>query len=94
MIVNKPTIVQLDAKTVIIHLKCSDAFGARLIDQEGHAIEEYEGYVPKIFQGGYNSEDGMKLEIDLTTGEILNWRAPTGAELEEVFFPEGFNGQD
>lgn len=66
--------------------KCSDLFNASLIDNDKE-IGEYHGYVPKFFPEEHYG-DYVRLDIDIETGKILNWKAPTQDELEEVFKKE------
>jgi hypothetical protein len=66
-------------KTISISAKCSDMFSARLDDGR-----EYDGYVPNFFPEDHYG-DYVQLDIDLATGQILNWKAPTQKELNETF---------
>ncbi len=68
-------------KTLQISAKCSDMFCASL-DGKG-----YDGYVPDWFPHPYTSHYGdyVILEINLETGQILNWKQPTDAQLKETF---------
>lgn len=49
--------------------------GAVLYDNDGNVLKEYDGYVPNIIPNFYN--DYVKLDIELETGKILNWKVPT-----------------
>lgn len=69
-------------KTITFSAKCSDMFSARLDDGR-----EYDGYVPSFFPGQHYG-DYVQLEIDLATGQILNWAAPSKKELDEIFSTE------
>jgi len=71
-----------DAKVVKIHAKCSDMCSAELVDGEGNTIKDHDGYVPS-FMPGKHYGDYVILDIDLESGKILNWSAPTRAALEE-----------
>jgi hypothetical protein len=66
----------MSAKTITISAKCSDLFSASLDDGR-----TYDGYVPNFFPGRHWG-DYVNLEIDLETGKILNWKAPTQKDLE------------
>lgn len=57
-------------KTFSFYGKTSDCFGGT-IKENGKIIAEIDGYPPTFL--GY---DGIELEIDLETGQILNWNAP------------------
>ena len=63
--------------------KCSDMFSATFEDVNGNILSEYEGYVPSFFPGDHYG-DYVELEIDLATGQILNWVAPTPEEIAEL----------
>lgn len=66
-------------KVIRINAKCSDMFNATLDDGR-----EYDGYVPYFFPGQHYG-DYVELNIELATGKILNWKAPTQAQLNEIF---------
>lgn len=65
-------------KIISISAKCSDLFNASLDDGRS-----YDGYVPNFFPG--QRGDYVQLDIELATGKILNWKAPTKAELDKTF---------
>lgn len=67
-------------KTIKIQAHCRDCFQGILKDENGKATHDYEGYVPDFFGSG---ADDVELEIDLATGQILNWTPPTKEDLEE-----------
>ncbi len=65
--------------------KCSDMFSAHLIDDDGKQKgETYSGYVPGWMPGEHYG-DYVVLTIDVGTGRIINWKAPTSAQLAETF---------
>ena len=70
----------MKAKTIKIYGHCQDRFNATLYDENNKRIGSHDGYV-HIVGGG----DDIELEIDLATGQILNWVPPTEEELEEIF---------
>ena len=75
--------VPVDAKTMRIHLKVTDAFSATIADQDGTTIfEQEDGYVPGFMPGEHHG-DYLILDIDIDTGQITNWVAPTAAQLQE-----------
>lgn len=71
---NKP------ARVIQITAKCSDMFTARL-NEPGQPTREYNGYVPDFFPGEHWG-DYVELSIDIDTGQILNWKKPTKAQLK------------
>jgi len=75
-------------KTVLsICAKCSDRFAATLIDGNGKVLKEHDGYVPKLMPGQHWG-DYVILDIDIETGQILNWKKPTEEKLN-LFIKKG-----
>jgi hypothetical protein len=75
--------VQVEAKTLSIHMKVCDEFSGRLLDQNGKVIHDQEdGYVPGFMPGDHFG-DYLILEIDIDTGVIKNWKKPNAAAIEE-----------
>lgn len=70
-----------DATTISLCLKVSDCFTAILEDEFGRQIIEYDGYVPDFFPGRHCG-DYVELDIELTTGQIKNWRKPTEEQIQ------------
>jgi hypothetical protein len=73
----------MPAKTMSISAKCSDCFGAVVMDEEGKEMFSYNGYVPGFFPDKHWG-DYVMLDIELATGRILNWKAPTKAQLKAM----------
>ena len=73
----------MKAKTISISAKCSDLFYANILDEKGNSIKEYDGYVPDFFPDKHYG-DYVMLKIDIETGKILNWKAPTQDELDSL----------
>ncbi len=71
-----------EPKIIEISAKCSDLFWACVKDKDGNDICEYDGYVPDFFPGQHCG-DYVQLDIDLKTGQIVNWKPPTKAQLKE-----------
>ncbi len=67
-----------NATTISISAKCSDMFSATLDDGR-----IYDGYVASFFPHG--GGDYIQLDIDLATGRILNWVAPTQDAIDKAF---------
>jgi hypothetical protein len=72
----------VDAKVLKIHCKVCDRFDADLIDAEGRQIKEHTGYVPS-FMPGKHFGDYVILDIDIETGQVVNWKAPRPEQLAE-----------
>lgn len=68
--------VQVDAKVLKIHMKVCDEFCASLVDQDGEEIIDHEGYVPDFMPGDHYG-DYLILDIDIDSGQILNWEKPS-----------------
>lgn len=82
MEINAIKTVKVNAKTLSIHMKVCDEFAARLLDSDGKTLKDYEGYVPG-FMPGEHYGDYLILDIDIDTGAITNWKAPTASKIEE-----------
>ena len=73
--------VEVEAKELHIYCKVSDRFTASLHDQNGKEIHDQDdGYVPD-FMPGEHYGDYVILNIDIDTGQILNWKQPTAEEI-------------
>ena len=73
-------------KTIRLTAKCSDMFSASLI-KDGKQIGEYNGYVPAWFPNPSVAHYGdyVELEIDVATGQIINWKTPSSTNLDAAF---------
>jgi len=75
-------------KTILISSKCSDLLYLDLYDENGNQLGKiYNGYVPnwlpnKNFQ---HSGDYIDLEVDIVTGQIMNWVTPNASDLKKTF---------
>ena len=76
----------MSKQVIQISAKCSDMFSASLI-KDGKEVADYSGYVPDFFPGKHYG-DYVTLDIDVETGQILNWKAPSQDQLDEIFSPE------
>jgi hypothetical protein len=75
--------VKVYAKTLKICCKVSDTFSAQLVDQDGEEIHSQDdGYVPGFMPGDHYG-DYVILDVDLDTGQIVNWKKPSSEEIEE-----------
>jgi len=61
--------------TISISAKCSDMFSSTFL-QDGTPVADYNGYVPAFFPEEHYG-DYVQLDIDLATGQILNWKKPS-----------------
>jgi hypothetical protein len=83
MKINQFKKVQVEAKTLRIHLKVCDNFTADLVDQNGEVIfNQEDGYVP-AFMPGEHYGDYVDLEVDLDTGLITNWKKLKPQDIED-----------
>ena len=73
----------MTAKTMQVTAKCSDLFTATLHDGNGAMVGSYDGYVPAFFsnKGVRHYGDCVEIEVDLATGQIVGWVAPTAKDL-------------
>ena len=74
--------------------KVNDMFDCWIYDENGKKIVEYDGYVPS--DSGVGSGDTIELEIDIETGQILNWKNPLKSKnfVEEVGLIQGDDEDD
>jgi hypothetical protein len=91
MKISQQKTVQVEAKTLQICAKVRDCFAASLLDGDGETLCVYDGYVPE-FMPGEHFGDYLMLDIDLDTGQITNWKAPT-AEQVEGFISKATGGE-
>lgn len=83
MEISQAKTVPVNAKTLAIHIKVCDNFQATILDSDGKELGGQEdGYVPD-FMPGEHYGDYLILNIDLDTGHITNWTAPTARQIEK-----------
>lgn len=74
-------------KVLKISAKCSDLFWARL-EEDNVEIANHSGYVissmPEKHYGDY-----VELDIDIETGQILNWKKPSLTKLKSEMNGKG-----
>lgn len=63
-------------------LKVSDSFFCVIYDKDGNKISDYNGYVPSFFPGNHYG-DYVMLDIELSTGKILNWKKVVPENIED-----------
>lgn len=79
--IKKPQTV--NAKILKIHLKVSDSFSAALVSDKGEQIHfQEEGYVPDFMPGNHYG-DYVMLDVDIDTGQIVNWVQPGPEEIQK-----------
>ena len=69
-----PIILSLDAK-------CSDMCSSELII-DGEIVGELQDYAPYV--NGLGGGDYVRIKVDLETGQIVNWKKPSEAEMAEL----------
>jgi hypothetical protein len=70
----------MSKRYISISAKCSDLFSASLFN-DGQYQGKYDGYVPSFLPGEHYG-DYIELDIDIDTGQILNWTRPTNSSLK------------
>lgn len=74
--------VEVEAKTLHIFIKVRDCFGGKITDRDGDVlVDKEDGYVPDFMPGDHGG-DYLILDIDLDSGQILNWKKPTAEQIE------------
>jgi hypothetical protein len=76
----------MEPKTIHLNTKCSDQCDVTVLDTEGNPLKRHYGYVPHFFPKG--GGDYLRLEIDATTGQILNWGPDVMEAIREFVDPE------
>lgn len=88
MKINQLKQVEVDAKTIKIHVKCCDRFSYAIHDAEGAEIyQQDDGYVPDFMPGPHYG-DYIMLDIDIDTGVVKNWKTITADMIEAVILGE------
>lgn len=62
--------------TLVVTAKCRDLCACQYYNDKDELIIESDGYVPKNINIGGVDDDGdyIDIEIDMKTGQILNWK--------------------
>ena len=69
-------------------IKVCDRFTADVLDETGNTVRSIEDeYVPDCFPGQHYG-DYLELDIDIETGQILNWKKPTPEQLSQLLGEE------
>lgn len=88
MEISQTKTVPVVAKTLRIHLKVSDMFTAHILDENGNELGgQDDGYVPD-FMPEKHYGDYVILSIDLDTGQVTNWTAPSAEQIERFIAVE------
>jgi hypothetical protein len=69
-------------KTLKVCAKTVDRCAIKFLDEKGEFVGERDCYVPNYFPEDH-SGDYLELDIDVATGQILNWKKPTQRELKD-----------
>lgn len=76
---------KVQAKSVLVHVKVRDEGNYTLKDPLGKTIAQVgDDYVPSFFPDEHYG-DYLILDIELETGQILNWKRPSGADVAKAF---------
>lgn len=81
-------VVEVDLRKVHVYAKVCDSASYDYIDSQGDIIKSFDGdYVPSFFPGDHHG-DYLDLEIDIETGQIINWKKPTPEQLKTLLAPK------
>lgn len=69
-------------KTLKLCGKTSDSCAINFLDENGNSVGERDGYVPDYFPEEHYG-DYIEFDIDVKTGQILNWKTPTQKQLKD-----------
>lgn len=67
--------------TLKISAKCSDMCSCIYEDNKGKVLAESDSYVPAGINIGDFGGDYVEMEIDMQTGQILNWKPVSDAKI-------------
>lgn len=88
MEISQTKTVPVVAKELRIHLNVSDMFSAGIYDESGKELGgQDDGYVPDFMPGDHYG-DYVILNIDLDTGLVTNWKAPSREQIEKFIAGE------
>jgi hypothetical protein len=68
--------------------KCSDMCSYLITDDNGEKLVYKQGEIPSSF--GIGGGDYVEFEIDLETGQILNWKKPTDEAIKIAIHGEDY----
>lgn len=75
-------VVKVNVKVLKLELKVTDRFRASLESDKGVEVHaQDDGHVPS-FMPGEHYGDYVFLDIDIDTGQIINWKVPTAEQIE------------
>jgi hypothetical protein len=69
-------------KTLRVCAKTVDRCAITFLNEKGESVGERDCYVPNYFPEDHYG-DYLELDIDVETGQILNWVKPTQKELKQ-----------
>lgn len=84
MKIPKQVVETVDVKYVQVHAKVRDSGSYVLYDENHKEIACLDDYVPRFFPEDHMG-DYLILNIDLETGQILNWKKPSPECVAETF---------
>jgi CDP-diacylglycerol pyrophosphatase len=70
-------------RTLHIHAQCVDRATVNAKDANRSTLLEHQGYLPHGL--GLGGGDYIKFEVDIETGQILNWEKPTYVSILRAF---------
>tara|TARA_R110000796_G_scaffold58413_6_gene134970 strand:+ start:2016 stop:2246 length:231 start_codon:yes stop_codon:yes gene_type:complete len=69
-------------KTIKLCGKTVDRCAITYLDEKGEYVGERDCYVPDYFPEQHDG-DYIEFDIDVKTGQILNWKTPTQKQLKD-----------
>lgn len=67
--------------TIKIVAKCSDNCHIKYVNEKQEIVAQGHDYVPD-FMPEEHYGDYVELDIDIATGQVLNWKKPTQAQIK------------
>lgn len=70
--VPKKVVETVQVETILVHAKVCDSAGYQLLSPDRKVVAKRDDYVPSFFPGDHYG-DYLELEINIATGQIVNW---------------------
>lgn len=80
----KKVVETVNAEIIGVFCKVCDSGNYVLKGAADHVIAERDDYVPSFFPGDHHG-DYIDFQINLETGQILNWKKPEPIEVSRAF---------
>jgi len=80
--------VEVEARTLCLHIRVTDQLKTGLEDQYGNEIFSQNGELPDFVPGSFFG-DYLVLRMNIDTGQVMNWEVPMPKQLQDWVNGEG-----